>query len=58
MEDPIFHWEVVGEASGNTLKEVADNVSAKDPEFAKYYDPNTLTFWGWQLSLNPNEVLT
>ena len=41
MEDPEFHWEVIGKAEGNTTKEVADNLAAKDKDFAKYYDPES-----------------
>lgn len=55
MEDPEFHWDQIGKAEGSTLKEVCDNLAAKTPSFAQYYDPDTLTYWGWKLSLLENE---
>jgi len=51
MEDPAFHWEKIGEAEGSTVKEVADNLAKKDKDFAKYYDPKTVTYWGWELKI-------
>lgn len=49
MEDPKWHWEKIGEANGDTLKECCDNLAKNDAEFAKYYNPNTLGYWGWEL---------
>lgn len=51
MEDPAFHWEQIGEAEGTTLREACDNLAKKDPEFAKYYNPETISYWGWKLAL-------
>lgn len=51
MEDPDWHWEPVGEAEGNTLQEACNNLAAQNAGFAKYYNPETLSFWGWQLKL-------
>lgn len=53
MGDPAFHWEKIGEADGSSLKEVADALALKDPEFARCYNPERITFWGWQLSIEP-----
>lgn len=52
MEDPGFHWEKIGEADGDTLKEVADTLALEDAEFARHYNQERLTYWGWRLSLN------
>lgn len=48
-----WHWEVVGYADGSTVKEVADNLAKESDVFAKLYDPEKLTFWGWELRLTP-----
>lgn len=56
MEDPEFHWEEMGEAEGTTLKEVCDNLAAKDPGFAAEYNPEYLTYWGWRLSLTKEDT--
>ena len=55
MEDPDFHWERIGIAAGSSTKEVADNLALKDPDFAKYYNPTSVTYWGWELSINPSK---
>lgn len=51
MEDSYFHWEIIGEAEGDTVKEVADNLTKKDINFAKYYNPKTVTYFGWRLKI-------
>ena len=51
MEDPDWHWEEIGEADGETLREVCDNLAAKDIGFASEYNSTYLTYWGWELSL-------
>lgn len=53
MGDANFHWEPIGEANGETTKEVADSLAQKYKRFAKDYDPDTVTYWGWKLSINP-----
>lgn len=57
MEDPIYHWELLGEADGNTLREACDNLAKKDWRFALEYDPKTLTYWAWELSLTKKDDL-
>lgn len=52
IEDPDWHWEVIGKTEGFTTKEVADNLALLDTEFAKNYDPITVTFYGWKLSIH------
>lgn len=52
MEDPDWRWEEIGEADGQTLKEVCDNLASKDFRFTGEYNPQHLTFWGWKLSLS------
>jgi hypothetical protein len=56
MEDPEFHWESIGEGEGNTTREVADDLAKRDKAFARDYDPTGPSYWGWKLSINPNEV--
>jgi len=58
MEDPGWHWEVIGHAPGDTTQEVADNLAERDWEFAQYYDSSNLSYWGWRLSINPLGDLT
>lgn len=53
MEDPDWHWEVIGQAEGETLKEVADNYAKTDAEFKKFYEPQSITMYGWKLSIDP-----
>lgn len=55
MEDPDFHWEIIGKAEGDTVKEVADNLTKKDINFAKYYNPKTVTYFGWRLKILSEE---
>lgn len=39
----------IGTAPGATLREAADNLAKMDPDFAHYYNPKTLTYWGCKL---------
>lgn len=53
MEDPDWHWEVFGEGNGNTLAEVMEDFLSRNEGYRSCYDPESCTYWGWQLSLTP-----
>ncbi len=56
MEDPMFHWEVLGEGEGDTLKEVMADILTREPSLASLYNEEYGTVWGWSLSLTRGDV--